>query len=328
MANDQLLSGERLYLGVDIGGTKVAAGLVDSQGQIRFKTRTPMSPSGTAEEGLQAVRTAVEAVLIANPDARVNSIGVASPGPLDPRTGMVLNSPNLPCWRDYALVRNVEQACKLPVHLDNDANAAGLAEALWGAGRGYSSVFYATIGTGIGTGLALNGHVYHGRTGNALEGGHMTIDYKGPRCECGKRGCIEALAAGPAIAARARAKLQAGAKSLLTELAGGDIARVTGETVGTAFAQGDAVAKDVLRETADLLTVFFGNIVDVLEPDIIVVGGGVGELISQWFDHIRERLPQWAINQRCAEIPMALARYKADAGVAGAAALCMAEEKS
>ena len=321
-----MASEQRLYLGVDIGGTKVAAGLVNAAGEILFKTRTPMSPSGTAEAGLQAVCAAVNAVRAANPGAKVNSIGVASPGPLDPRGGLVLNSPNLPCWRNYPLVRNIEQACGLPVHLDNDANAAGLAEALWGAGCGYRAVFYATIGTGIGTGLALDGHVYHGRTGNALEGGHMSIDYKGPRCECGKLGCIEALAAGPAIAARARAKLQGSAKSRMLELAGGDAARVTGETVGIAYAEGDPLASEVLRETADLLTVFLGNVVDVLEPDVIVVGGGVGELISQWFGYIREHLPRWAINQRCSEIPLTLARYKADAGIAGAAALCMAEE--
>ena len=320
------MTNERLYLGVDIGGTKVAAGLVDARGEIRFKMRTPMSPRGSAEAALDAVRIAVEAVRSANPQAAIGSIGVASPGPLDPRAGLVLNSPNLPCWHDYALVANVERVTGMKVFLDNDANAAGLAEALWGSGKGYKHVFYATIGTGIGTGLTIDGHLYHGKTGNALEGGHLTIDYRGPRCECGKLGCIEALAAGPAIAARARLKLKAGAKSLMTELAGGDIERVSGETVGQAFEQGDAVAAEVLRETSDLLAVWLGNIVDLLEPDVMVVGGGVGELISRWFEHIKEELPRWAINQRCRDIPLLLARYKADAGIAGAAALCMAEE--
>lgn len=311
---------------MDIGGTKVAAGLVDAQGEIRYKTRTPMSPRGSAEDALVAVRTAVENVLEANPEAKVTSIGVASPGPLDANLGMVLNSPNLPCWRDYPLVKNVEQVCGLKVFLDNDANAAALAEALWGSGKGYNFVFYATIGTGIGTGLTIGGHLYHGKTGNALEGGHMSIDYRGPRCECGKLGCIEALAAGPAIAARARAKLSQGIKSRMLELAGGELAKVTGETVGKAFSEGDAVAGEVLRETADLLAVFLGNIVDVLEPEVMVVGGGVGELISNFFGHIQKQLPKWAINQRCDQIPLVLARYKADAGIAGAAALCMAEE--
>ena len=121
-------------------------------------------------------------------------------GPLDPRTGVVINPPNLPGWRNFPLADLISKAYRLPVRVDNDGNAAALAEALWGAGRGYRNVFCATIGTGIGTGIVFDGCIYHGRTGAAAEGGHTTIDYRGPRCGCGKLGCIEALASGPAIA--------------------------------------------------------------------------------------------------------------------------------
>jgi glucokinase len=149
----------------------------------------------------------------------------------------------------------------------------------------------------------------------------VTIDYQGPRCACGKRGCIEALASGPRIAARAREKLAAGAQSQILAHAG-TIDQVQTEHVGAAFREGDAVAREVLTETAFFLTVWLGNIVDLLEPDVIVVGGGVAELMSSFFAGISAGLPRWCENQRSGEIPLVLARYGADAGIAGAAALC------
>ena len=258
---------------------------------------------------------------MAAPEAVVTGIGICSPGPLDPSAGIVINPPNLPCWRNFPLAAEVEKAFGVPARVDNDGNAAGLAEALWGAGVGYRNVFYATLGTGIGAGIVLDGKIYHGRTGAAAEGGHVTIDYNGPRCACGKRGCIEALASGPRIAARAREKLAAGAESLILTLAG-TIEQVQTEHVGRRLCEGDAVAREVLTETAFLLTVWLGNIVDLLEPDVMVVGGGVAELMSSFFASISADLPKWCENQRAGEIPLVLARYGADAGIAGAAALC------
>src|SRR4029077_8018395 len=155
----------------------------------------------------------------------ISGIGICAPGPLNPKTGVVVNPPNLPGWRNFPLAAEISKAYSLPVHVDNDGNAAALAEALWGAGRGYRNVFYATIGTGIGTGIVFGGHIYHGRTGAAGEGGHMSIDYRGPRCGCGNPGGIEILAAGPAIAKRAQAKLVAtpGRQSAVLDLANGNI---------------------------------------------------------------------------------------------------------
>lgn len=319
---------ERVLLGVDIGGTKVAAGLVGSRGDILFKSRTPMASQGDAEAGLQAVIRAIDSLLAAKParSASPSAIGISSPGPLDPKRGVVINPPNLPCWRNFPLAEKIQQAYQLPTRIDNDANAAGLAEAVWGAGAGHSSVFYATLGTGIGTGIVVDGNIYHGRTGAAAEGGHLSIDYRGPRCACGKRGCIEALASGPAVAQRARAKLvHTGAeRSRILDLAGGNLDRITAEVVGEAYRAGDRLAADVLQETADCLTIWLGNVIDLLEPDAIVFGGGLGELMASWFDHIRSELPAWSINSRCQEIPLLRARYGEDSGIAGGAALHLA----
>ena len=319
---------EACTLGVDIGATKVAAGLVDSSGEILFHTRVPMVGHEDAAAGLRSVETAIRSVFAERPEetapGRLSGIGVCSPGPLDPRSGVVLNPPNVPCWRNYPLAAELHRLFKMPVHVDNDANAAGLAEAIWGEGKGFRDVFYATLGTGIGTGIIFDRKIYYGRTGSAGEGGHVTVDYRGPVCGCGKRGCIEAMAAGPAIAERARRRLAEPrpSKSKMLELAGGDTAQVTAEIVGEAFRKGDALASEVLLETANLLTVWLGDIINLLEPEVIVFGGGVAALMSTFFGHMRAQLPQWCISQRCQEIPLLLGRYGADAGIAGAAALC------
>jgi glucokinase len=327
----QSLENERV-IGVDVGGTKVAAGFVDQQGEILQHTRTAMNPAGSAAEGLAAVTSAIDALLKMASESRgtVPRIGICAPGPLDPHTGVVLNPPNVPCWRNFPLAAEISRRYGGSVKIDNDANAAGLAEGLWGAGRGYKNVFYACIGTGIGTGILFDGRIYHGRTGAAAEGGHVSIDYNGPRCNCGKKGCIEALVSGTAIGKKARAKLTEGMgrKSAMLDLAGGDINAVTAEVVGRAYAAGDSTAKEILLETVDLLAVWLGNIVDLLEPDVMIMGGGVAAMLSPCFDEIRNRLPAWCLNSRCLEIPLVAARYGANAGIAGGAALCAGPGKS
>ncbi|MGB7284430.1 MAG: ROK family protein [Candidatus Acidiferrum sp.] len=355
-----------LSLGVDIGGTKVAAGLVDPDGTILFQTRVPMPARGSAAEGFAAVQSAIEAVFAAQPEARshLTGIGICAPGPLDPVKGVILNPPNLPCWRNFPLAAEIQRVFGLSARVDNDGNAAALAEAIWGAGVRYRNVFYATLGTAIGTGIVFYRKIYHGRTGSAAEGGHVTIDYHGPKCGCGKRGCIEALCSGPAIARRAKERLlnsppsksprsesrspesprsesqspdsqsseSQTAKSLrakpgepggkILALAGGNPDAVNAEIVAEAYRQGDPLAAAVLRETADLLAVWAGNVIDLLEPDVFLFGGGLSQLMSGFFPRIREQLPNWCVNQRSAEIPLLLAKYGSDAGIAGAAALC------
>jgi glucokinase len=308
-------------LGVDVGGTKVAVGLVDRDGKILAQGRKPMVANGTADAGLQAVAGAIDS-LVATVPGGIHSIGICAPGPLDPKRGVVLNPPNLPCWRDFPLAEKIVSMYHVPVRVDNDANAAALAETRWGAARGYRYVFYATIGTGIGTGIVLDGRIYHGNTGSAGEGGHVSIDYRGPLCSCGKRGCIEVLAAGPAIATRARAKLAAGSRSMILELAKGDVAGVTSEFVAKAYAAGDPLAREILQETVDVLTPWLGNIVDLLDPDVLVMGGGVAAMLMPFFDEIKNRLPGWCVNPRASDIPLVMAHYGADAGIAGGAALC------
>lgn len=307
-------------LGVDIGGTKIAAGIVDRDGKILTQTRTPMVANATAEAALQAVVDAIDTLVQTE---QIQKIGICAPGPLDPRAGVILNPPNLPCWRNFPLAKEIARIFHTDVKLENDANAAALAETRWGAARGCRFVFYATIGTGIGTGIVLDGQIYHGRMGSAGEGGHVSIDYHGPLCNCGKRGCIEALASGTAIGARARSKLtvQPTRVSALLEMANGDLAAVTSEMVDEAYSAGDALARETIQETVEALTAWLGNIVDLLDPDVLVMGGGVAVMLEPFFDEIKNRLPAWSVNPHALGIPLQMAHYGADAGIAGGAAL-------
>ena len=310
-------------IGVDIGGTKVAVGLVDATGKIISQLRKPMVANGKPEAALEAVTAAIDSLAVEEGSASPHGIGICAPGPLDPKSGVIVNPPNL-CWRNFPLASRMADVYRVPVKLDNDANAAALAETRWGAARGYRYVFYATVGTGIGTGIVFDGRIYHGRTGAAGEGGHVSIDYRGPRCPCGKLGCIEVLAAGPAIGARARARLSADRSrhSTILDLAKGNIDAVASELVGQAHATGDPLAREILQETVELLSAWLGNIVDLLDPDVIVMGGGVAAMLQPFFGEIKDRLPSWCVNSRVSEIPLLIAHYGADAGIAGGAALC------
>src|SRR5579862_4292106 len=314
------------FIGVDVGGTKVAAGLVDSRGKIIHQTRVPMVLSDSAA-ALACVISAIDSIRSAASKSpmqdAVSGIGICAPGPLNPHTGVVVNPPNLPCWRNFPLASEISKAYQLPVRVDNDGNAAALAEALWGAGQSYRNVFCTTIGTGIGTGIVCNRHIYHGRTGAAAEGGHNTIDYRGPRCGCGKLGCIEAYASGSAIARRAAEKIRSGGKSAILDLAAGCPDRITSEMVGRAYSEGDSLAAEVLEQTAEYLSIWLGNIIDLLEPDVIIVGGGAGAMMQPFFDYIRQRLPTWCINSQSHGIPLVPAHYGVEAGIAGGAALCI-----
>jgi glucokinase len=311
---------DRVYVGVDVGGTKVAAGVVDGDGRILLQIRVPMVSHSSAEAGLNAVLGAVAQVSAGSNG--IAGIGICSPGPLDPFSGVVLNPPNLPCWRNFALAASVQKLYPVPVKVDNDANAAALAETRWGAARGYKNVFYATIGTGIGTGIIFDAKIFHGRTGAAGEGGHNSVDYRGPICACGKPGCIEALASGNAIARRARERIAAGTSSAMLEIAGGNVDAIRGETVGKAFLTGDRFAKELILETIEMLAVWVANMIDLLDPEVIVIGGGAATLYQPFYEQLRERIPRVAVNPRAAEVQVISAHYGADSGIAGGAALC------
>src|SRR2546428_1796956 len=205
---------------------------------------------------------------------KVEGVGIGSPGPLNTKTGIVLLTPNLG-WTNMPLRDRIGEGGGMPATLDNDANCAIFGEWWRGAARGASHVVGLTIGTGIGGGIVLAGRVYRGKSDIAGEIGHMTIDLNGRRCKCGNYGCLEAYASGPAIAARAIEGIEAGAESSLPRYVNGDLARITAQIVYEAAHDGDGYALEVVHDTAKFLGAGVANVVNIFNPEVVVICGGV-----------------------------------------------------
>lgn len=314
-------------VGVDIGGTNVVVGLVPADGGRPASLRTRGTPSlggqdAVVEHLAELVDEVVAEGLAAAGDshAEVVGVGIGSPGPLNLEAGVVLDAFNLG-WKDFALRDALADAVGIPAILDNDANCATWGEFWVGAGRGVESLVGITLGTGIGGGVILDGRLVHGASASAGEIGHMSIDFHGRRCKCGNYGCLEAYASGPNIAARAREGLEAGAESVLTRLVDGDVGRVTAATVYEAILQGDAYASEVMTETAKLLGAGLANIVNVLNPHMIVIVGGVTRAGHYLFNPLTAEVRRRAFRtaeQACRIVPGELPET---AGVIGAAGL-------
>ena len=322
----------KLIVGIDIGGTKVAGGLVNLKGRLVKSLIVPTRAEEGFETSFGQILSVIEG-LIEHAGGKEDIAGIAmcAPGPLNPKTGLVINPPNLPGWRNIQLAKKVEKKFHLPAKVENDANAAGLAEVLFGAAVGYRDIFYVTVSTGIGTGIIINKQIYHGKNGVAGEGGHVSIDFHSPyRCGCGTLGCIEALAAGPAMARRARVRLEQehAAPSLLRDLTHGHLSQITPKMIQEAAGKGDRIAREIIDETGFYLGVWLAGMITLLDPEAIVIGGGVARIGKPLFDKIRETIPQHTINRRfAARIPLLPAKLQKNVGVFGAASVFLPAEE-
>jgi glucokinase len=315
-----------LIVGIDVGGTKVAGGLVTLKGHLLKSLVVPTRAEKGFETSYRQIVNLIERLLkLAGAKDRVGGVGVCAPGPLNPKTGVVINPPNLPGWCNIRLAHLLESHFHLPAKVENDANAAGLAEVLFGAAVGYRDVFYVTVSTGIGTGVIINKKIYHGKNGVAGEGGHVSIDFRSPyRCGCGTLGCIEALAAGPAMARRARVALEQehSRPSLLRELSGGHLEKITSLMIQEAARRGDDVAKSIIDETGFYLGVWLGGMISLFDPEAILIGGGVAQIGKPLFERIRQTIPHYTINRRFVEkLPILPAKLQKNVGVYGAASV-------
>ena len=246
-------------------------------------------------------------------------VGIGAPGSSDRERGVVTLAPNLG-WHDFPLRDRVSERVKLPATLDNDANCATVGEWWCGAARGGRNVVGLTIGTGIGGGLIINGQLYHGSSDVAGEVGHSSIDSTGRRCKCGNYGCLEAYASGPAIAERAREALSADASSILSTMVGGRLERITAQTVYDAAKRGDLVARDVVRDTARFLGTGISGLLNILNPDVVVIAGGVTQAGEALFEPLRAEVKRRAFRpafDACRIVPGSL---PGSAGVVGAVA--------
>ncbi|HYM10814.1 MAG TPA: ROK family protein [Bryobacterales bacterium] len=313
-----------VVIGLDIGGTKLAGGVLAADARLLARRERPTRAAEGVDVSLGEVYGLLsELAAAAAEHGALAGIGICAPGPLNPETGFIFNPTNMPGWVNIPLAEEVSRRFGVPCRVENDANGAGLGEAVYGAGRGFRSVFYATISTGIGAGIILDGRVYHGKNGAAGEGGHVSIDYRSPVvCNCGSIGCIEALASGSAIARRARELACERPETKMLSIAG-DASRITAEIVARAAAQGDPLAAHLIEETAEMLGAWLGSVVSLLDPDIIVIGGGVSKIGEPLFRKMRETMPRRTINPFASQTPIVSAQLQSDAGILGAAAVIL-----
>jgi glucokinase len=317
---------QRYIIGVDLGGTNIVAGAMPEDGSREIAMR---SEPTRAQQGAEAVVDRIARMIdtvIAETIAETNAkredfagVGIGSPGPLDRERGIVIVTPNLG-WRNFPLRDEVSKRVGLPASLDNDANCATLGEWWCGAAKGGRHVIGITIGTGIGGGLILDGRLFHGASDVAGEIGHTTIDSTGRRCNCGNYGCLEAYASGPAIAERAREALAGGEPSILLKMVDDDLGQITAQLVYDAAKKDDDVARQVVRETANFLGAGVANLLNIFNPDVVVIAGGVTQAGAPLFEPLRAEVRRRAFRpavEACKILPGTL---RGSAGVVGAVA--------
>lgn len=311
---------KKYVVGVDLGGTKIYTALVDLDGNmIKEKTVETL-----VQEGEQAVANrimnTIEYVMDGIDKNLIKAIGIGSPGPLDIKNGIIVENSNLP-FKNFEIVKVIHEKFELPTYLDNDANVATLGEFMFGAGKGSENMVYITVSTGIGGGAVLNGKIFRGSTGNALEVGHMTVSTEGPRCGCGNVGCAESFGSGTAIGKRAK---EAVTTNVVTTLKNYD--NVTAKEVFVEAANGDRVAKEILNTALTYLGMTVANVITNFDPEKVVLGGGVingGEIV---IETVRSEVSARCLKPFVDNCSIEKALLGGKAGVLGAAALAITEK--
>ncbi|GAC1398726.1 MAG: ROK family protein [Chloroflexota bacterium] len=312
---------EDLYVLVDLGGTHVRVALAHSEGSLAHrhheKTDHQTSARGVID---QIARMGKQCLDEAGSDWKaVKRSIVASPGPLNPNTGVVYAPPNMPGWGEVRLGDDLEKCTGAPVVVVNDANAGALGEYYFGAGRGCRNLVYLTVSTGIGGGVVVDGRLLEGSLGTAGEIGHMTVDFHGPPCNCGSVGCLEAIASGTSIARRFAKGIEQGKQSVVTGRLSGR--QPTAADVAEAAAEGDAYALEVFTESAEALGFGIVSCIHIFNPDVVVLGGGVTASGSLLFSIVNAIVQRHALPIPRGVVRILPAELGDDVGLMGAAAV-------
>jgi glucokinase len=313
----------RVVLGVDIGGTNLVVGSVAEDGSTVHALNSEQTHAEAGERDVLDRLIALANRTIAQtrrelPGVEILGVGVGAPGPLDTKSGIVLLTPNLG-WVNLPLRQIIHERLGLAAALDNDANCAVLGEWWMGAARGARNAIGITIGTGIGGGIMVDGKLFHGASDCAGEIGHTTIDMEGRHCKCGNYGCLEAYASGPNIALRAVEEIKAGAVSRLASYVGGDLRQITAQTVYQAAHDGDDLALEVVNDTAKFLGTGLANLLNIFNPEVVVVCGGVTLAGDHLFVPLRREVARRAFKPAVNVCRIVPGELSGSAGVYGAA---------
>lgn len=309
-------------LGIDIGGTKSIVGVVERSGKVLATRRIETPGSLGPERALALIKSAARETVEAS-GASIDAIGIGCGGPLDRKAGVLHTVPNLPGWAGICLTRVFSDEFGVPAYLDNDATAAAIGEFYFGAGKGVDDLVYFTVSTGIGGGIIAGGKPYRGHGDNAGEFGHQKIRPDGPPCPCGDHGCLEALASGTSIARIAREGLHDGARSALLDWVSTPD-EVTAEMVARAAREGDEFASRVWFEAMENLGLGVANVVNVLNPRLVILGGGVtkaGEVMV--FEPVRKVVRERAMRALADDVEIVPAANGDFVGLMGAVAVAV-----
>ena len=312
-------------VGVDLGGTQVRAVLTDEEGTPLKRVSTLTLAHEGPHKVMARVQDCIRQVLEGIQPSTVLGIGIGAPGTVNPWTGVLTNTTNIPGLDNWPLRDHLTQQFHAPVFVGNDAKLAALGEHRFGAGKEASSLIYLTISTGIGGGVIDGGRLLLGAHGWATELGHTIVEPHGPRCACGNIGCLEALAAGPAIARHALELLQSGRASLLTSMVEGKLDRITAKEVADAARAGDRLAVQVMERAAFYLGIGMVTFIHAFDPQLIIVGGGVSKAGDLLFAPVRRIIAERAMTEEWRHTPLVPAVLGDDVGLLGAVALVLTE---
>jgi len=320
---------DELALGIDLGGTKILTSVVDADGKMLSRDHSVTPATRGREAVIQAVMESARQALkeAGISPSELTAVGIGAPGLSNPSTGVLYTSPNLPGWQDVPLRDIIAQELGRTAYLINDANAAAIGEFYYGAGRGAHNFIYITVSTGIGGGIIINGELYTGPTGTAGEVGHMVIDDNGPPCSCGNRGCWETLASGRALAAEAKRLIKKGTSTTILEQAGGTIDKVNAEAVHQAALAGDKLASRLIARNAYYLGVGLANLINIFNPEVIVIGGGLASIGDMLLLPAYEEAGRRAFKQPYKAARFARAELGRNSGVIGAAAYALGQSR-
>ncbi len=315
---------KKAFAGIDVGGTNIKFGLFYPDGKVIYKEQRPTMAEKGATPLMHLITNIAERLIMhaSEDDLEVPWLGVGTPGAIDFKTGQVLGpTPNIAGWEGMEVGENLRNRLNMSVWVDNDVNAMALAELKFGAAVGAKSAVCVTVGTGIGGAVIIDGEVVRGHTHSAGELGHMTINFDGPPCKCGKKGCVEAYCSTSAIIASAKKKLQKDLTPVFQELLVGELQKLNIKNIVAAAKQDDYVAKEVLEEAAEYLAIGLGNIANLLNPQVIIIGGGIADGSPEFISYVSVKVRKHAFSSAVKELKVTKASLGNDAGFIGAGLL-------
>lgn len=312
-----------LFIGIDVGGTNIASGLVNDKGEVLKRDKRPTEATKGSEYVIKNIVEAVNNLAKEVGIENIKGIGLGIPGYVDPDEGISRFSVNLGWENIPVVIKLKENFSQTPIFMENDVRVAALGEKYFGAGRGFNNLIMITLGTGVGSAIIINGELYRGATGSAGEIGHTTVFKDGLLCRCGNRGCLELYASATGIVKKANDYIKEGNFTIMMEMIGHDLSKITARLVSEACGKGDKLAMMVMEEAAEVLAVGIVNCVNIIDPEIVIIGGGVSlageKLFTPLNEAVRKRLTS-NIGQKIKIVP---AKWGDEGGMIGAAVLAM-----